>query len=102
MSNKLLIVESPNKVNTIQKYLGDDYKVMSSVGHILKMSTTRGEYHLGIDFENWEPIMSIDAAKSAVIKDLKEAVKDAEEVLVATDPDREGEAIAQNLVNILK
>ena len=102
MSNKLLIVESPNKVNTIQKYLGDDYKVMSSVGHILKMSTTRGEYRLGIDFENWEPIMSIDAAKSAVIKDLKEAVKDAEEVLVATDPDREGEAIAQNLVNILK
>ncbi|WP_374847119.1 type I DNA topoisomerase [Metamycoplasma salivarium] len=102
MSNKLLIVESPNKVNTIQKYLGDDYKVMSSVGHILKMSTTRGEYRLGIDFENWEPIMSIDAAKSAVIKDLKEAVKDADEVLVATDPDREGEAIAQNLVNILK
>ena len=102
MSNKLLIVESPNKVNTIQKYLGDDYKVMSSVGHILKMSTTRGEYRLGIDFENWEPIMSIDAAKSAVIKDLKEAVKDADEVLVATDPDSEGEAIAQNLVNILK
>lgn len=51
MPNKLLIVESPNKVKTIQKYLGDEYEVKSSVGHILKLST-KGEYRLGIDFDN--------------------------------------------------
>ena len=101
MSYKLLIVESPNKVKTIQKYLGNDYDVKSSVGHILKLST-KGDHHLGINFQNWEPIMIIDSTKSKIIKELKEAAKDADEVLVATDPDREGEAIAQNLIETLK
>lgn len=98
---KLMIVESPNKVKTIKKYLDDSYEVISSVGHILKMST-RGTNNLGIDFENWEPIMVPDSSKSKVIKELKQAAKEAKIVLVATDPDREGEAIAQNLVDTLK
>lgn len=101
MPNKLLIVESPNKVKTIQKYLGDEYEVKSSVGHILKLST-KGEYHLGIDFDNWEPIMIVDSTKTKIIKELKDAAKNANEILVATDPDREGEAIAKNLVDTLK
>ena len=98
---KLMIVESPNKVKTIKKYLDDSYEVISSVGHILKMST-RGTNNLGIDFDNWEPIMVPDSSKSKVIKELKQAAKEAKIVLVATDPDREGEAIAQNLVDTLK
>ncbi|KDE41839.1 DNA topoisomerase I [Metamycoplasma hyosynoviae] len=101
MSNKLMIVESPNKVKTIQRYLGDDFTVLSSVGHILKMKTV-GENQLGIDFDNWEPLMAIDSSKTKIIKDLKEAAKKSDLVYVATDPDREGEAIAQNLVDVLK
>ncbi|AWX42844.1 DNA topoisomerase 1 [Metamycoplasma cloacale] len=101
MQNKVLIVESPNKVKTIQKYVGSNYNVLSSVGHILKLSTS-GESNLGIDFEKWEPKMIVDRTKSKIIKELKDAVLNADEVLIATDPDREGEAIAQNLVDVLK
>lgn len=101
MSQKVLIVESPNKVKTIQQYVGSDYNVISSVGHILKLSTS-GVDGLGIDFANWEPMMIQDRTKAKVIKSLKEAIKGANEVLIATDPDREGEAIAQNLVDTLK
>ncbi|TPE57355.1 type I DNA topoisomerase [[Mycoplasma] falconis] len=101
MANKVMIVESPNKVNTIQKYIGDEVKVLSSVGHILKMST-KGKGGLGIDFENWEPQMVADPAKKKIISELKAAVKNADEVYIATDPDREGEAIAKNLVTTLK
>lgn len=60
--NKLVIVESPNKVKTIQKYLGNDYNVISCVGHIYKMKTS-GPFGLGIDFENWEPLYEFDSAK---------------------------------------
>ncbi|AWX69244.1 type I DNA topoisomerase [[Mycoplasma] anseris] len=101
MQDKVLIVESPNKVNTIQKYIGNEYSVLSSVGHILKLSTG-GESGLGIDFDKWEPIMIKDNTKTKVIKELKEAIKNAKEVLIATDPDREGEAIAQNIVDTFK
>lgn len=101
MENKIMIVESPNKVNTIQKIVGDNIKVLSSIGHILKMSTS-GMGGLGIDFENWEPKMVIDPSKRKIVSELKEAAKNASEVLIATDPDREGEAIANNLVNTLK
>lgn len=97
---KLVIVESPNKIATIQKYLGDDYLVTSSVGHIVKMKTS-GQHGLGIDMENWEPLYSIDSTKSALVKELKKLAKDAPEVLIATDPDREGEAIGENLVSYL-
>ncbi|MCV3753382.1 type I DNA topoisomerase [Mycoplasma enhydrae] len=99
--NRIMIVESPNKVNTIQKIVGEDIKVIASVGHILKLSTT-GKNNLGIDFENWEPKMIPDPLKKTVIDDLKKTIKDASEVLIATDPDREGEAIAENLITTLK
>ncbi|RMA77458.1 DNA topoisomerase-1 [Metamycoplasma subdolum] len=98
---KVMIVESPNKVATIQKYVGKDVQVLSSVGHILKLSTS-GEKGLGIDLQNWEPRMIVDKSKSKTIKELREATRKASEVLIATDPDREGEAIAQNLVDTLK
>lgn len=99
--NKLVIVESPNKVKTIQKYLGSEYKVMASVGHIVDMPA-EGEMNLGIDFKNWEPIYKIAKDKVKTFKNLKEQVEKAEIVYIATDPDREGEAIGENLVNFLK
>ncbi|RIV16431.1 type I DNA topoisomerase [Mycoplasmopsis gallopavonis] len=99
--NKLVIVESPNKVATIQKYLGSDYNVVASIGHILKMKTS-GQYGLGIDFETWEPEYSLDSSKRNVVKEIKNALKDVEHVYIATDPDREGEAIASHLVKYFK
>ncbi|UVD81441.1 type I DNA topoisomerase [Mycoplasma iguanae] len=100
MNNILVIVESPSKEKTIQKYLGDKYEVMSSVGHIAKMKTT-GKMGLGINFETWEPQYSIDPTKKEIVKNLKRAAKKASQVLIATDPDREGEAIGDNLVSFL-
>ncbi|WP_330463617.1 type I DNA topoisomerase [Metamycoplasma gateae] len=101
MSEKIMIVESPNKVNTIQKIVGDNIKVIASVGHILKLSTS-GLNNLGIDFDNWEPKMIPDPLKKTIITELKKSTKSANEVLIATDPDREGEAIANNLITLLK
>ncbi|ENY54173.1 DNA topoisomerase I [Metamycoplasma alkalescens 14918] len=101
MSEKIMIVESPNKVNTIQKIVGDKIIVLASVGHILKLATG-GINNLGIDFENWEPKMIPDPLKKTIISNLKKATKNADEVLIATDPDREGEAIANNLITTLK
>ncbi|BAP39587.1 type I DNA topoisomerase [Metamycoplasma canadense] len=101
MMNKIMIVESPNKVHTIQKIVGDEIRVVASVGHILKLSTT-GLNNLGIDFENWEPKMVPDPLKKNIISELKKITKPADQVLIATDPDREGEAIANNLVTTLK
>lgn len=98
---KLVIVESPNKVKTIQKYLGSEYKVMASVGHIVDMPA-EGEMNLGIDFDNWEPIYKIAKDKNKTFKDLKDVSVNSEIVYIATDPDREGEAIGENLVNFLK
>ncbi|SJZ51767.1 type I DNA topoisomerase [Mycoplasmopsis verecunda] len=102
MSKKnLIIVESPNKVGTIQKYVGSDYEVIASVGHILKMKTT-GQYGFGIDMETWEPEYVADPSKKNVIAQLKTAVKNADKIFIATDPDREGEAIGAHLVYYLK
>ncbi|WP_027120797.1 type I DNA topoisomerase [Mycoplasmopsis lipofaciens] len=98
---KLVIVESPNKVETIKKYLGDGYEVMASVGHIAKL-TTKGEMGLGIDLTKWEPHYILDTKKRDVVSKLKAKVKDAEVVYIATDPDREGEAIGDHLVKFLK
>ncbi len=96
----LVIVESPNKVKTIQKYLGNEYEVMASVGHIVKMPAT-GEKKLGIDFDNWEPIYKIEPEKKHIVDELKKEAKKAKTVYIATDPDREGEAIGDNLVHFL-
>ena len=97
----LVIVESPSKSKTIEKYLGSNYKVTSSKGHICDLATT-GKEGLGVDVENnFEPTYRINKDKKDVVKDLKKMVEDADFVYLATDPDREGEAIAWHLANQL-
>ena len=98
---KLVIVESPSKSKTIEKYLGSDYQVVSSKGHIRDLATT-GKGGLGIDVDNdFKPTYTVNSDKKAVVKDLKEKVKKADEVYLSTDPDREGEAIAWHLAQEL-
>lgn len=97
----LVIVESPSKSKTIEKYLGGDYHVVSSKGHIRDLATT-GKGGLGIDVENnFEPTYKINSDKRAVVKELKALAKKSEHVFLASDPDREGEAIAWHLANVL-
>lgn len=101
MAKNLVIVESPSKSKTIEKYLGSDYKVVSSKGHIRDLATT-GQYGLGVDIENgFKPNYVPIKGKSSVIKDLKKDVKNSEIVYLASDPDREGEAIAWHLKDAL-
>ena len=101
MSKKLVIVESPSKSKTIEKYLGNEYKVVSSLGHIRDLATT-GKYGLGIDIENnFKPHYEIIKGKNKLVTDLKKQVKDADYVYLATDPDREGEAISWHLYDAL-
>lgn len=102
--SKLVIVESPNKVATIQKYLGKEYEVVASVGHITKLSTKNSgaSIKMGINVEEWEPVYVLDPVKRTTVKKLKDKAAKAEEVLIATDPDREGEAIGDHLVKFLK
>ncbi|UUD36629.1 type I DNA topoisomerase [Mycoplasmopsis citelli] len=99
--SNLVIVESPNKVATIKKYLGDNFEVIASVGHILKLKTS-GRFSLGINLESWEPEYSLDSSKREVAKKLKAAIKNSATVYIATDPDREGEAIGEHLVRYFK
>ena len=97
----LVIVESPAKSKTIEKYLGKNYKVVSSVGHIRDLATT-GKYGLGIDIENdFKPTYEPMKDKKKVIKELKSLVKDSDKIYLATDPDREGEAISWHLYDTL-
>ena len=99
---ELVIVESPAKSKTIEKYLGKDYKVVSSVGHIRDLATT-GKYGLGIDIENdFKPNYEPMASKKKVITELKKLAKEASKIYLATDPDREGEAISWHLYDTLK
>ena len=101
MSQNLVIVESPSKSKTIEKYLGSDYKVVSSKGHIRDLST-KGKYGLGIDVENdFKPDYITIKGKKSVITELKKDVKDSKFVYLATDPDREGEAISWHLYDCL-
>lgn len=98
---KLVIVESPSKSKTIEKYLGKDYEVLSSKGHIRDLST-KGKYGLGVDLENdFKPDYITIKGKSKLINDLKKEVKKADFVYLATDPDREGEAISWHLFDAL-
>ena len=97
----LVIVESPSKSKTIEKYLGKDYKVVSSKGHIRDLATT-GKYGLGVDLEdNFKPNYKIIAGKNKLVTDLKKEAKDSDYVILATDPDREGEAISWHLKDAL-
>jgi DNA topoisomerase-1 len=99
MGKKLLIVESPAKAKTIQKFLGDDFFVKSSYGHIRDLD--KGDK--GVDIENgFKPKYVISPEKTKVVKELKEAKQKADEVWLATDEDREGEAISWHLCEVLK
>ena len=97
MSN-LVIVESPSKAKTIQKYLGKDYKVAASVGHIRDLPAAK----LSVDIKNdFAPKYAIVKGKEKLVKELKNMVSDADKVYLATDPDREGEAISWHLATVL-
>ncbi len=102
MAKKLVIVESPSKSKTIEKYLGNEYKVVSSKGHIRDLATS-GKFGLGVDIENhFKPNYINIAGKSKVINELKKDAKEADKVYLASDPDREGEAISWHLYDTLK
>ena len=108
---KLVIVESPTKMKSIQGYLGDDYEVLSSVGHIRDLAskkdipadkkTAYGKYSIDID-NDFDPYYVVNDRKTKTVAELKRALKTADEVLLATDEDREGEAIAWHLLEVLK
>ncbi len=101
MAKNLVIVESPSKSRTIEKYLGKDFKVVASVGHIRDLATT-GKFGLGVDIENgFKPNYIAIKGKNKVITSLKKEVKESDEVFLASDPDREGEAIAWHLKDTL-
>ena len=101
MAKYLVIVESPAKSKTIEKYLGDEYTVTSSKGHIRDL-TTRGYGGFGVDIEHgFEPMYKIMKDKKETVKELKALVKKADKVYLATDPDREGEAISWHLYETL-
>ena len=96
---KLVIVESPSKAKTIKKYLGGDYEVIASQGHIVDLPANK----LAVDVDNdFKPEYKTMPDKAKLIKDIKEQAKDKEIIYLATDPDREGEAIAWHLKNLLK
>ena len=97
MAKNLVIVESPAKAKTIEKYLGKDYVVKSSVGHIRDL-VKKG---LGVDTSTFEPEYAVSEDKKAVVKELKSLAKKAEIVWLATDEDREGEAISWHLLEAL-
>ncbi|HEX6291468.1 MAG TPA: type I DNA topoisomerase [Herpetosiphonaceae bacterium] len=95
MTYKLLIVESPAKAKTIQKYLGPNFKVQASMGHVRDLPKSK----LGVDPDrNFSPEYEIPSDKSKVVSELRSAVKGADAVYLATDPDREGEAIAWHVL----
>ena len=99
LQKKLVVVESPAKAKTIGKILGRNYKVVASVGHVRDLPKST----LGIDVENdFEPKYITIRGKGPVIKDLKKHAKKADKIFLATDPDREGEAISWHLAHILK
>lgn len=98
----LVIVESPSKSKTIEKYLGENYKVVSSKGHIRDLAAV-GKYGLGIDIENdFKPTYEPIRGKKKVITELKKMAKDSDKIYLASDPDREGEAISWHLKDAMK
>lgn len=101
MSSKLVIMESPTKSKTVASYLGKDYIVLSSDGHIRDLAT-KGQFGLGIDFDKYTPIYKTPRSKMPKIKELKAAAKKASHIYLATDHDREGEAIAYHLDSVLE
>ena len=101
LSKKLVIVESPSKSKTIEKYLGNEYKVVSSLGHIRDLSTS-GKFGFGVDLDNhFKPDYKLIKGKKKLVTELKKQVKSSDFVYLATDPDREGEAISWHLYDVL-
>lgn len=99
MAKNVVIVESPAKSKTLARFLGDDYDICSTVGHIIDLPKSK----LGVDIDNsFEPKYEVIEGKEKVIAELKRAVKTAERVYLAPDPDREGEAIAWHVANTIK
>ena len=99
MSDSLIVVESPTKVKTIKKILGTDFNVVASMGHIKDLPKKT----LGIDLENnFEPIYQVIEAKKKTIEELKKAARSAQNIYLAPDPDREGEAIAWHIADIIR
>src|SRR5690242_13678995 len=95
----LVVVESPAKAKTIKKYLGSGYVVKASVGHVMDLPKSK----MGVDIENgFQPVYEVIEAKKKVVAELKSAAKGVDRVLLATDPDREGEAIAWHVYEQLK
>ncbi|MFM1950467.1 MAG: type topoisomerase [Actinomycetota bacterium] len=112
MATKLVIVESPAKAKTIAKYLGNDFEVLASVGHIRDLAEPKeipadkkkgplGKFSIDVD-NDFQPFYVISPGKSKTVSDLKSAMKGAQELYLATDEDREGEAIAWHLLEVLK
>jgi DNA topoisomerase I len=98
MAKSLVVVESPAKAKTINKYLGRNYKVIASMGHVRDLPKSK----LGVNIEEgFEPSYEVISSRKKVLKELKDAAKDAETIFVATDPDREGEAIGWHLAEEL-
>jgi DNA topoisomerase-1 len=98
MAKALVVVESPAKAKTINKYLGRDYKVMASMGHVRDLPKSK----LGVDIDRgFEPEYEVIPGRKKVVKEIKEAAKTAETIFIATDPDREGEAIGWHLAEEL-
>ena len=98
MPKAMVIVESPAKARTIEKYLGKNYKVCASVGHIKDLP----KKNLGVDIkDDFRPTYEIIAGKAKIVHDLKKQAEKATEIYLATDPDREGEAICQHLAEEL-
>ena len=99
MSNNLVIVESPAKVKTIKKYLGSSYEVMASNGHVRDLPKST----MGVDVENdYEPKYITIRGKGDLLSKLRKQVKKSDKIYLATDPDREGEAISWHLTKALK
>ncbi|MEG2584649.1 MAG: toprim domain-containing protein, partial [Oscillospiraceae bacterium] len=98
MGQKLVIVESPAKAKTIGKYLGKNYIVEASMGHVRDLPKSK----LGVDIDNnFEPKYITIRGKGDLLKGLRKAAKKADKIYLATDPDREGEAISWHLANLL-
>ena len=98
-SKNLIIVESPSKIKTLKKFLGNDYQIEASVGHIRDLA----EKNLGLDIDNgFVPTYIVSPRSKDVVKNLKKVIKNIEKIYIATDPDREGEAIAWHIVDELK
>src|SRR5690606_25615362 len=96
---KVVVVESPAKAKTINKYLGKDYEVLASFGHVRDLPAKDGSVRPDEDFAmSWQ----VDTAAKKRVSDIARAVKGADELILATDPDREGEAISWHVLDLLR